>query len=200
MYGHPSVGSPVCSNKTRLNRLISGNKTLVARPTTYLSVPTTPTRGPRLLAVLCCCTTHQRKEKVKYRSEVVDRRRKRDVGSEVLYVRDPWRGKERGERRAVERERERDGRVEVSGRAHKTRQAKAPPALPSLRAARLPLPATPTTLSVFRRTHQAAQRPPYDGGWLETENKYLSEVPFSTVFLHRTSSSTALISASQQRR
>lgn len=83
MYEHPSVGSPVCSNKTRLNRLISGNKTLVARPTTYLSVPTTPTRGPRLLAVLCCCTTHQRKEKVKYRSEVVDRRRKRDVGSEV---------------------------------------------------------------------------------------------------------------------
>lgn len=62
-------------------------------------------------------------------------------------LRDLWRGEESW--RAGELERE----TEVSGRAHKTRQAKAPPALPSLRAARLPLPATPTTLSVFRRTH-----------------------------------------------
>lgn len=197
MCEHPSVGSPVCSNKTRLTGSSRATRpSLPDLPPTSPYQPTTPTRGPRLLAVLCCRTTHQRKEKVKYRSEVVDGRRKRDVGSEVLYVRDPWREEES----CGERERERDGRVEDSGRAHKTRQAKAPPALPSPRAARLPLPATPTTLSVFRRTHQAAQRPPYDGGWLETENKYLSEVPFSTVFLHRTSSPIALISASQQRR
>lgn len=108
MCEHPSVGSPVCSNKTRLTGSSRATRpSLPDLPPTSPYQPTTPTRGPRLLAVLCCRTTHQRKEKVKYRSEVVDGRRKRDVGSEVLYVRDPWRGKERGERRAVERERER---------------------------------------------------------------------------------------------
>lgn len=135
----------------------------------------------------------QRKEKVKYRSEVVDRRRKRDVGSEVHVYRRFVEG--RGELG-----RERGWRFLGVRTKHAKPRHHLSPALPSPRAARLPLPATPTTLSVFRRTHQAAQRPPYDGGWLETENKYLSEVPFSTVFLHRTSSPIALISASQQRR
>lgn len=113
-------------------------------------------------------------------------------------LRDLWRGEESW--RAGELERE----TEVSGRAHKTRQAKAPPALPSLRAARLPLPATPTTLSVFRRTHHTFTV--HKGlhmtvdGWRPRISTYLSELPFTTVFLHKTSSPTALISASQQRR
>lgn len=191
MYEHPSVGSPVCSNKTRLNRLISGNKTLVARPTTYLSVPTTPTRGPRLLAVLCCCTTHQRKEKVKYRSEVVDRRRKRDVGSEVHVYRIFVEGR---------------GELESWGGfwACALNTPSQGTTCTPVTTRRAPSFTSHSNHLIRISTHtsqiHSAQRPPYDGGWLETENKYLSEVPISTVFLHKTSSPTALISASQQRR